>query len=287
MRRNESRWQLLYPALLIAALVLFLVPESQVAALRGRALSALSPILELFTVEHPAIQPTTASIPVGGGQAAENPVASAEMAAELDKARIELIRVMSELNALKAANPQAQVSTELPSGITARVIARKILRQDALLGLKAGEAEGVHMHAGVLHRGAVVGRIVSVGPHASSMAQLTHPGMSIGARLSECRVEGVLQGAKAEETERLCRLMIVGRELAAKPGEHVVTSGLDGIFPPGLWLGDVVEIKKSGDFQWEVTVRPACNENMIESVFVMTGKLPEVPWPASATKKKN
>jgi rod shape-determining protein MreC len=286
MRRNEARWQLLYPALLIAALMLFLIPEAQVAALRGRALSLMGPVLEYFAAAHPAVMPATASISIGENDAATSAAASVDNNQETDRLRAEVVRLQSENRLLRNSTPLLETAGDLPAGVGARVISRKILRQDSLLGLKGGEAQGVRLNAGVLYRGAAVGRIVAVGPQASSMALLTHPGMSVGARLADCRIEGSLQGAKAGDGERLCRLQIVGRELSVKRGEHVVTSGLDGAFPPGLWLGDVVDVKKSGDFQWEIGVRPACNENLIENVLVLTGKPLEAPWPKTAEKKK-
>jgi rod shape-determining protein MreC len=144
----------------------------------------------------------------------------------------------------------------------------------------------VRLHAGVLHRGAVVGRIVAVGPHAASMALLTHRGLCLAARLVNCRVEGMLQGAKDEGGERLCRMAVVSRDLPVKVGEQVVTSGLDGTFPAGLWLGVVTAIKKAGDVQWELSVRPACNANAIESVQVLTTLQPEVSWPAMPAPRR-
>jgi cell shape-determining protein MreC len=135
-----------------------------------------------------------------------------------------------------------------------------------------------------------VGRIISIGPRASTMALLTHRGLSIAARLSDCRAEGVLHGKVAtgdDNAERLCTLAIVGRELNAKPGENVMTSGFDGTFPAGLWLGVVTAAKKTNDMQWEVLVRPACDENAIECVQIITVAPPEVPWPiAPAVRKK-
>jgi cell shape-determining protein MreC len=121
------------------------------------------------------------------------------------------------------------------------------------------------------------------------MALLTHRGLSVSARLSECRAEGVLHGKAAtndDNAERLCALAIVGRELNTKVGEHVVTSGFDGTFPAGLLLGVVTATKKSSDMQWEVSVRPACDENAIECVQIITVAPPEVPWPAAPVGKK-
>jgi rod shape-determining protein MreC len=119
------------------------------------------------------------------------------------------------------------------------------------------------------------------------MALLTHRGVSVGVRLAECRAEGVLQGTVDTGNERFCRMTIVGRECGAKVGERVATSGLDGSFPAGLWLGVVASVKRAGEMQWELAVQPACNTNTIEFVQVLTGKLPEVPWPEVPQEKRS
>ncbi len=283
MRRTFSRTQFLFPGLVFLALLLFYVPETQVENLRGRALSALSPILRIFSEirNHGGPWEASVRIPIHQEDAAgAEPPPPLNQAGEVDRLRDELARLRSEVRRLQSLLPNPSAPLHLPPGIAADVIARKNLWQEPLLGLDRGEAEGVQLHAGVLHRGAVLGRVISVGPHASSMALLTHKAMSITARLSESRLEGKLQGAREEQGERLCRMFVVARELNVKPGENVVTSGLDGSFPPGLWLGVVAGVQKTADFQWEIAVRPACNEHAVEAVHVLTVKPPEVPWPS-------
>ena len=291
MARNVARSHLLFPALVLVALILFLVPEAQVNNLRARTLSALTPLLNFCgsAARHPAPEPalitaankTVVEIP-------KTPAGTPALASAVDALTAELVQKQNEIAKLLSESGARDTHAKLPPNIAADVIARQILWQEPVLAINRGEADGVHMHAGVLFRGAVLGRVISVGPHAACVALLTHRGMSITARLSDCRVEGLLQGhalaPKDESEERLCRMSVVGKELNAKPGENIVTSGYDGMFPPGLWLGAVIDSKKKSDVQWEITVRPACNENVIESVQVLLYSPPEVPWPVKSAK---
>jgi rod shape-determining protein MreC len=267
---------------------MFLVPAGNVAAWRTGVYSVLAPLLRITARSNRPAEPLPASISVLDSKnvpAAEAARSAATLAADYDRLNAEIVRLRETLQRYRAALQLNGAIPDGPTGIEAAVIARKILWQEPLLGLDKGSADGVRPDAGVMHRGAVVGRIVALAPHASSMALLSHRSMSVGARLADSRVEGVLQGQKsAEGSERVCRMLIVAKELKASVGENVVTSGLDGTFPPGLWLGVVMKITRAGDFTWELAVRPACDENRIEGVHVLTVEGPEVPWPKTPKK---
>jgi len=72
-------------------------------------------------------------------------------------------------------------------------------------------------------------------------------------------------------------------------GEHVVTSGMDRIFPRDLPVGVVTEIKTGRPFQ-QVRVRPAANLQRLEEVIVLLTLQPlekkEPATPAAETSGK-
>jgi hypothetical protein len=287
-RRLSPHPSLAFAGYLGLALLLFLVPESIAASWRACLLSSLTPLLKITARSTSAVELRPASIGVAvdsKGAMDRNESAGTRTAIDYDRASAEVVRLRDLIRHYQGMLPPKDAASNDPAGVEAGVIARKTMWQEPMLGLDKGSAEGVRNEAGVMHRGAVAGRIVAVGTHASSMALLTHRAMSVGARLVDCRIEGVLLGEKPGDGERLCRLQIVAKDLRAKAGEQVVTSGLDGTFPPGLWLGTVVSVRKGENFQWELLVRPACDENRIESVHILTVQPPEVPWPALPNKK--
>jgi rod shape-determining protein MreC len=286
MRHSSSSGSyLVYFGLLCVTFLLFLTPENQVESWRAQAYSQMSPVLKICRVTHQNTEPASIQTHTLTKEASysQPPVptgnTSEDLVARVDWLTNENIFLRDALSRLRQSAALPGVKYEIPRGIKAEVIARKLIWQEPFLALDRGEADGVQLNAGVLHRGAVIGRIVAVAKNASSMALLIHPGLKISARLSECRMEGILRGDRDETGEQLCSLSVIGKEVPARVGEHVITNGYDGAFPVGLWLGDVLEVKKSGDVQWEVIVRPACNENQVESVEIINQKNPEVPWP--------
>jgi cell shape-determining protein MreC len=287
LRRTPSRSPLLLLGAFALALGFLLIPTSESLALRGQLYSLLRPLLVCLqsSPEHAPALLNVSRTP--NAEAAREGTPSAAGAAERDRLLAEVIRLHEENLRLRvmlgAAAPPA---VRAPRGVTATVIAREVLWQDPVLGLDRGSADGVRTGAGVLYRGVAVGRIVSAGPSAACLALLTHRGVRVAARLAECRADGVLQGTRDSGSERLCKLTVIAPDLQARPGEHVVSSGLDGSFPPGCWLGDVIAVEQKGNLEWELTVRPACDAARLEAVYVLTDPPAEVPWPAAGRGRR-
>ena len=281
---DESFPRFTLAALFGIALALLLVPESGVQTLRGGALSALRPLLVLFSPA-PSGKPVLASSRRPADERAETPVSGdPDAQAKLEEFQHEILRLREEnrrWQALLQARTPAQGSgpAALPAGQPALVIAREGHVQELLFGLDRGAEQGVRRGAGVLFRGAAVGRIVAAGAQASCMAPVTHGGLSLAARLAESRHEGVLQGSGGGA--RRCRMKVVGREMQAREGEAVITSGLDGAFPPGCLIGAVVKAEKSGDMEWTIEVLPEYDAAALEAVFVLSPRAAEIPWPVN------
>src|SRR6185295_20345143 len=133
MSRNSARHSLVYPALLCAALLLFLVPPATVATLRTDIYSVLSPILKMTARSTRAADPQPASISaLDPKRAVSEKPAQNLSAAEYDKANIELVRLRELLKRYQAALNIKDAALGGPAGVEAEVIARKVLWQEPL-----------------------------------------------------------------------------------------------------------------------------------------------------------
>jgi len=67
-----------------------------------------------------------------------------------------------------------------------------------------------------------------------------------------------------------CKLKFVPNTADVKVGDHVLSSGLGGIFPKGLIIGKVSQVsrKKQGLFQ-DITLVPSSNLSRLEEVLVL------------------
>lgn len=136
------------------------------------------------------------------------------------------------------------------------------------LVLDRGSSAGLTEGMAVVAFSGVVGQIVKVAQNTSRVLLLTDHTSGIAATILRSRARGVVKG----KGEGLCSLEFASREEDIKVGDIVVTSGIGGVFPKGLPIGDVTMVKRGeyGVFQ-TVTIRPSVQILHLEEMLVVTG----------------
>src|SRR6266700_4174277 len=89
-----------------------------------------------------------------------------------------------------------------------------------------------------------------------------------GAILEQSRLQGILRGTPAGEVI----LEKVMSDETVQPGEKVLTTGGDQIFPKGLPIGTVSKVSAGPEVFLNIRVRPATNLSKLEEVLVITRK---------------
>jgi rod shape-determining protein MreC len=121
----------------------------------------------------------------------------------------------------------------------------------------------------------LVGKVVKLGPAAARVLLVTDPGSSVNAMVQRSRAKGVIYGQRgaAGSSQLVLRYVPQGEEM--KTGDRVITSGLGGIFPEGIAIGQVTQVRQQGtDMFQEATVEPYVDFARLESVFVITNHVP-------------
>lgn len=129
-----------------------------------------------------------------------------------------------------------------------------------------GSLQGVRPGMVVLNEhGDLVGRVVEpVQLFASRVRLITSSMGGIGASIERDRMEGLIQG----DNSRTCAFLYLMKKWPVKVGDHVVTSGTDGLFPVGLPLGEVVDVKTS-HLVHTVRVRPFFVERSLKRLMIL------------------
>lgn len=150
--------------------------------------------------------------------------------------------------------------------VAARVVGGKQSPLFETILIDKGSSHGISIDMPVMTAYGLLGRIIEVSWNVSRVLLTVDYNSNIDALIQRSRAHGILQGSG----EKGCRLKFVQRTEDVKVGDAIITSGLAGVFPKGLFLGKVrnVEKEETGLFQ-EIWVSPADNVTKIEEVLVV------------------
>jgi len=168
----------------------------------------------------------------------------------------------------------------------ARVIGTSADTASQTIYLDRGERDGIRRNMGVITADGVVGKVIESYRDTAQVLLLTDKDSGVGAMLADSRIQSPVGGTG----EPLLSMKYIPTDDTVNVGEHVVTSGMDRIFPRDLPVGVVTEIKTGRPFQ-QVRVRPAANLQRLEEVIVLLTLQPlekkEQAAPAAETSGKS
>ena len=182
----------------------------------------------------------------------------------------ELSDVGAENDRLRAIIDKEENLRDFES-IHATVIARNPDQWEEKIIIDKGEAHGIEKNMAVVTEGGqLAGKVVTVTPFTSTVELLT-------TENRDFRVSAVIPGKDAtfgliEGFDQARNELIMKRidsSFEVKPGEKVISSGLGGIFPKGLLIGEVTEVSTDDYGLTKLAyIRPAAKFSMLDHVIV-------------------
>ena len=131
-----------------------------------------------------------------------------------------------------------------------------------------GENAGLKADMAVITAGGIVGKVWLVYPSTSLVLMINDQSSGVGVFLEKSRLQGVLRGTPNGE-------LILERVMSDEqvvPGETVLSSGGDQIFPKGLPVGTVSKVGPGKEMFLSIKVKPAADLSRLEEVLVVTEK---------------
>ena len=125
--------------------------------------------------------------------------------------------------------------------VTARVIAEEGNAFSHSLIAYTGGSKNVKKGQVVLSDNGVIGRIEQVGKMYSKIILITNINSKIPVIVERTRVRGILSG----DNTSIPKLVFIPLDAELSIGDRVVTSGVAGVFPPGLPIGKVSSVEKN------------------------------------------
>lgn len=129
-------------------------------------------------------------------------------------------------------------------------------------GLKDGISKGLPV---VVYEG-IAGVVTEVSHRYSKVQLIVDRNTAVDALVQRSRARGIAKGNGSGQ----CLFQYIPRKHDVEVGDTLISSGLDGIFPKGLRVGEVSVVNKSGSgiFQ-EVIVTPYADLEKLEEVIVI------------------
>jgi len=131
--------------------------------------------------------------------------------------------------------------------------------------INKGAENGIAKNMPVVTSSGLVGQVIDVGSGWAKVLPLNDQRSSVSVLINRTRDTGILKGDINFELTGS-----IPPDAAVVEGDDVVTSGMGGIYPKGLFVGRINEIKTGAGWLLKtIRVEPAVDFNKVEEVFVL------------------
>jgi len=196
-------------------------------------------------------------------------VENRQLKEQIEQMRLEQVRLNED--AAQAHRLQALLAFKeqfISKTVAAQVIGSSGSDLSRIVYIDKGSDAGVSRDMAVITADGIVGKVMLVYHSVSQVLLMNDQSSGVGVILEKSRLQGVLKGTPNGEVT-LERVM---SDEQVTPGETVLTSGGDQIFPKGLPVGTVTKVGTGKDLFLSIKVKPAANLSKLEEVLVLVEK---------------
>ncbi len=191
---------------------------------------------------------------------------------ELENAALEEHRLTALLD-FREAHREAPM-------IAAQVIGGSADPSSHILYINRGERDGIRRNQAVITPNGIVGKIAEVSSGAAQVLLIDDRDSGVGALFADTRTQGIIKGTGDPQPI----MAYVVNDEKVHPGEVILTSGEDRIFPKGLLIGTVASSKPGYPFQ-TIQVQTAARLDRLEDVMVLLSEQPLNPTAKDASSQ--
>ncbi len=199
---------------------------------------------------------------------------------QIEQLRIEQVRLSED--AQQARRLQSLLGFKeqfISQTLPAQVIGSSGSEQSRSIYIDKGLRDGIKQDMAVITADGVVGKVLHAFGSTSQVLLINDQTSGVGAILEKSRLQGVLRGTAAGEVI----LEKVMSDEPVQPGEKVLTSGGDQIFPKGLPVGTVSKVSPGAELFLNIRVKPIADLSRLEEVLVITQQVEKEPVADAAT----
>jgi rod shape-determining protein MreC len=164
--------------------------------------------------------------------------------------------------------------------VFARVIARDASVWFNTIMINRGSSSGIGLNMPVITPGGIVGRVVAVSPVTAQVMLITDEKAAAGAIVGQLGGSGALGSVRGLGNSGLVEMRYVSGLQKVETGDYILTTGQDGIYPAGLNVGEVIEVRNGTATQpHQIYIRPSARLDQLTEVAVLLYRPPQRPAP--------
>lgn len=154
----------------------------------------------------------------------------------------------------------------------AQVTRRTTSNWESNLTIDQGSADGVEADDCVIDQyGNLVGIVTEAGSNWSLVATVLDPSVELGGRVARTDDDAILEGNFTLMLEGQLKLSYLPEDTQLVSGDQVITSGLGGVYPAGLVVGEITGLFTESDgVSRYAQVKPAADLDSVRYVYVIT-----------------
>lgn len=179
--------------------------------------------------------------------------------ASLEEAKLENERIRALVDFAKAQN----LSTT-----GAHVIGRPTDTRERSILIDRGSSSGVKKGDPVIAAGGLVGQVIEVTPWDARVRLITDADSGVAVLIQRTRANGIVRGS----IQGPLQLDFVDKSAAPVRGDVLLTSGLGGVYPKDIVVGEVTDVSaQQSDLFPTVALASRVDIDRIEEVLVIVG----------------
>jgi rod shape-determining protein MreC len=149
--------------------------------------------------------------------------------------------------------------------VTAEVVGRNANSWTEIIYINRGTRDKVVKGLPVVTHEGLVGQEIHAAPTLSQVMLLTDFRSGVDALVQRTRATGIVTGRGRNIAE--LKFLPVGADLQS--GDRLISSGMGGVFPKGLIIGEIRDIHQNGQPIQQVEIHPSVDFSHLEEVLVL------------------
>ncbi len=197
-------------------------------------------------------------------------VSAAKENIALKKKLSDIDRIKSRIRELEFENNRLKKLVNFTRTVEYTFVAAQVIARDPSPWFKTimvdkGHKDGLSKGLPVVVSEGVVGHVIKVASNYSRILLITDRNSAVDALVQNSRVRGIVKG----DSGKKCFFRYALRKEKIQKGEVIISSGFDQIFPKGLKVGEVIDVKKEPSqlFQ-KILIKTCVDFDKLEEVLI-------------------